>query len=213
MRKQSIFAGQSHEQRLRTWMGFAPPRRGGLLLFWTPSPDCVRCGGLHPGLFSTPPYGMKGRFRPLDASSRIKRDNEVRSCDCSEHLRVTAIKDCWCSFRILGQGSGEWRLARSALLLFWGSAAATGFAGDPMSFRNGVDLVRCRELDDFFFAGGPMDFSGPCIGGITKAKVNAHVIGRQITAAAEDIAALTDAGCIEVDSCSYCVSWAPGTAD
>ena len=58
-----------------------------------------------------------------------------------------------------------------------------------------------------------MDFSGPCIGGIAKAKVNAHVIGRQIAAAAEDIAALTDAGCIEVDSCSNCVSWAPGTAD
>src|ERR1035441_265297 len=57
----------------------APPGR--ITPFWTPSPDCVRCGGLHPGLFSIPTYGRKGRFRPVDASSRIKRANEVRSCD------------------------------------------------------------------------------------------------------------------------------------
>src|ERR1035437_6631374 len=55
---------------------------GRIAPFWTPSPDYVRCGGLHPGLFSIPPYRRKGRFRPVDASSRIKRANEVRSCDC-----------------------------------------------------------------------------------------------------------------------------------
>src|ERR1035438_7894740 len=69
---------------------------GRITAFWTPSPDCVRCGGLHPGLFSIPPYGRKGQFRPVDASSQIKRANEVRSCDCpgmSGQLRDARVRN------------------------------------------------------------------------------------------------------------------------
>ena len=78
----AAYAGQSHEQRLRSWMGVAPPRRGGLLLFGRLTPIASAAADFIRGYFRSLPTGRKGRFRPVDASSRIKWANEVRACDC-----------------------------------------------------------------------------------------------------------------------------------
>jgi len=59
---QVAFPPQSHDRTNVFWglVGwFDPPLRGGGNHCWSPSPDCVRKGELHPGLFSNRPSGTK----------------------------------------------------------------------------------------------------------------------------------------------------------
>jgi hypothetical protein len=55
--------------------------------FLTLSQDSVRHGGLHPGLFSFPPYGRKCRPRPVDALDAMMR--QEKSLSSRKGVRAT----------------------------------------------------------------------------------------------------------------------------
>src|SRR5579872_5196013 len=86
-------------------------------------------------------------------------------------------------------------------------------AGNTFIFRYGVDAVDMRQAQSLHGAAGPVNlYLIDCVG-VTQSKMDAHVIGREITPPAENIASLTHAVCGDVDGCTNRVAGAFGAAD
>ena len=72
--------------------------------------------------------------------------------------------------------------------------------GDALPLRDSVDAVKCCQLDGFPISTWPTNLQVVDCICVTQSEVNAEVIGGEIAAAAEHVAALTNASRGEIDS-------------
>lgn len=87
------------------------------------------------------------------------------------------------------------------------------FDGFALAFGEGLEAINCGNGELLDEAAGPVDFEGFDGGGRADAEVRAHVRGRGIAAAGEDVDALAGAVGGEVYVCADGVSRGPGAAD